>query len=318
MHSRAVIVGVDPSRPEHQDAIAFAALLARAAGVPLLLASVYEPRRESSHQARPYEHALDAAIAGFGESLGGLEVERLAAPGVSAAGVLHVLADQRDAIAVVVGSSPRANWGQVALGEVGQRLMHGGRSAVVVVPRGYAGRAADASRAGELGAVGVGYAGTPESDDALRAGAAIAAEAGLPLQVITAFEPGDYAQAMATEADGDLREHARHRLAEAVGAIQVDAASTINEDAAGTMQGEAVSGRLIDGDPADTLTRESEELGLLVLGSRSYGPLRAVLLGKVSGQLLLHAACPVMVVPHAPDREHEVTLPGGVEARAEP
>lgn len=296
MADRAVIVGVDPSRSERRDAIAFGALMSRAAGVPLLLVSVYEPRQQTSNQARTYERALDAAINSFADSLDGLEVERLAAPGVSAAAVLHLLADQHDAIAIVIGSSMRANWGQVTLGEVGRRLLHGGCSAaVVVVPRGYA------SRRASLGSVGVGYAGTPESVDALRVGAAIAAGADSSIQVITAFEQADYAHAMAANGDENLHECASRDLVQAVGSI--DAASA--------------SGRLIDGDPADTLIHASSELGLLVLGSRSYGALRAVLPGKVSGQLLLHAACPVMVVPHTADREHEVMLPGGVEARNE-
>ena len=33
------------------------------------------------------------------------------------------------------------------------------------------------------------------------------------------------------------------------------------------------------------------------MGSRGYGPLRAVLLGSVSGRLVREAACPVIVVP---------------------
>ena len=35
----------------------------------------------------------------------------------------------------------------------------------------------------------------------------------------------------------------------------------------------------------------------MVVGSRGYGPLKAVLLGGVSGQLIRSAACPVIVVP---------------------
>ena len=35
----------------------------------------------------------------------------------------------------------------------------------------------------------------------------------------------------------------------------------------------------------------------MVVGSRGYSPLKAVLLGGVSGQLIRSAACPVIVVP---------------------
>ena len=36
---------------------------------------------------------------------------------------------------------------------------------------------------------------------------------------------------------------------------------------------------------------------MLVMGSRGYGPLHAVLAGGLAGQLLRRAECPVIVVP---------------------
>ena len=54
---------------------------------------------------------------------------------------------------------------------------------------------------------------------------------------------------------------------------------------------------LLEGDPAQTLAEHSEQLDLLVLGSRGYGPLRSVLLGSVSAQVIRAAACAVVVVP---------------------
>jgi hypothetical protein len=56
-------------------------------------------------------------------------------------------------------------------------------------------------------------------------------------------------------------------------------------------------GTLHSGRPADVLIALSETVDLLVIGSRGYGPLRAVLLGGVSGQVTRSAACPVVVVP---------------------
>jgi hypothetical protein len=41
----------------------------------------------------------------------------------------------------------------------------------------------------------------------------------------------------------------------------------------------------------------TEALDVMVVGSRGYGPLKAVLLGGVSGQVIRSAACPVIVVP---------------------
>ena len=56
-------------------------------------------------------------------------------------------------------------------------------------------------------------------------------------------------------------------------------------------------GRLQPGKPADVLIGLSETVDILVVGTRGYGPLKAVLLRGVSGQVIRSAACPVVVVP---------------------
>jgi nucleotide-binding universal stress UspA family protein len=293
--ANTVIVGVEPRRAEQADALALGATLARLTDSGLLLVSVYEPREAPWHHAgAAHEHALHKAVAGLQAKLEGLETEQLVRPGASAARVLHVLADQHDAQAVVVASSPRAPWGQVGLGHVSQRLLHGGGAPTVVAPRGYA------SREGGVGTIGVGYVDTPEALDALHRAAALAARAGATLRVITVFDPADYVHLMEqAQSVADLRAHAQRKLEEAVSSISDDVSA---------------AGELLDGDPAQALASVSPELDLLVLGSRSYGPLRAVLLGGVSGVLAHHAGCPMMVVPHTSTPELETTLVGGLEA----
>ncbi|MGH2986310.1 MAG: universal stress protein [Solirubrobacterales bacterium] len=54
-----------------------------------------------------------------------------------------------------------------------------------------------------------------------------------------------------------------------------------------------------EGDPAEVLAARSRELDLLVVGSRGYGPVRQVLIGGVSGELMRRAACPVLIVPRS-------------------
>jgi nucleotide-binding universal stress UspA family protein len=54
---------------------------------------------------------------------------------------------------------------------------------------------------------------------------------------------------------------------------------------------------LLDGNAAGQLAQASERLDLLVVGSRGYGPLGAVVLGSVSNALVRTARCPLVVLP---------------------
>ena len=56
------------------------------------------------------------------------------------------------------------------------------------------------------------------------------------------------------------------------------------------------------GDPAAELIRASQDADMVVLGRRGSGGFATLLLGSVSGKVMHHAACPVMVVPAK--REH--------------
>jgi nucleotide-binding universal stress UspA family protein len=70
----------------------------------------------------------------------------------------------------------------------------------------------------------------------------------------------------------------------------------------------------LSGDPAPALAAASAGLDLLITGSRSYGPLSAVLLGAVTRRLVYAAQCPMMVVPRTRDAALAVSLIGGMEA----
>jgi nucleotide-binding universal stress UspA family protein len=49
--------------------------------------------------------------------------------------------------------------------------------------------------------------------------------------------------------------------------------------------------------PVRALAEYSEQVDLLVVGSRGYGPAHSLLVGGVSGRLIRRAACPVLVIP---------------------
>lgn len=53
-----------------------------------------------------------------------------------------------------------------------------------------------------------------------------------------------------------------------------------------------------EGQPAACLLEEARQAALIVIGNRGRGGLSSLLLGSVSHQVVQHATCPVMVVPH--------------------
>jgi nucleotide-binding universal stress UspA family protein len=216
-------------------------------------------------------------------TLAGRPVETLAVAGTSPARVLHELADVRRPRALVIGSSRGGAIGTVSLGSAGELLLHGGGAAVAVAPNGF-------SAPRRSPALGVAYGVTPESDDAVRAAIELAQRAGASLRVLHVQE---------------LAPH--HELHERRPGEHLERA----------LAGAAAERTDLEGDPALALARASADLDILVVGSRSYGPLGAVLLGAVTRQLLQLAECAVMVVPRVRDPFLAVALVGGMEAEVD-
>ena len=71
---------------------------------------------------------------------------------------------------------------------------------------------------------------------------------------------------------------------------------------------------LRQGSPADELRDEAEDADLLVMGSRGYGPLRAVLLGSVSSGVVRSAPCPVLVIPRSATTKRDERRAGAAVA----
>jgi nucleotide-binding universal stress UspA family protein len=140
--------------------------------------------------------------------------------------------------------------------------------------------------------VGCGFDGSQESHRALAWAAALARRASAQLRVLSVYQqtlPASLAVggALPTASINDiLRRQRGKELARATSAL--DAALE-------------ASARLLDGDASELLARESGDLDLLVVGSRGYGPLRAVLLGSVSSALVRSAQSPLVVVPRGTD-----------------
>jgi nucleotide-binding universal stress UspA family protein len=135
--------------------------------------------------------------------------------------------------------------------------------------------------------IGVAFDGSPESRLALAAGARLARELGARMRIVTALPLPSPANPMfgtvsyrhTIEA---MRRFGRERLESAQEHVDVP---------------DGVVAELREGDPVSVLVDESTRLDLLVIGSRTYGPARTVLLGGVSGPVAERAACPVIVLP---------------------
>jgi nucleotide-binding universal stress UspA family protein len=292
-----IIVGVDESSGS-ADAIALASSLAGMTGATLMLVNVfpYDPHPSRAVNAA-YEQELRADSKRLLERLrtahGDDAVQVQAIADTSPARALHEIAGREDAGLIVVGSTHTGRAGRVLPGSTAERLLHGSPCPVAVAPKDYAHHAP-----AEPGIVGCGYDGTPAADGALAVAHQLAAASGARLRVIRAFHSvasvPQRGVAMGHAAYYEtLHEQAAQELEAAVAKLDADP------------RGEPF---FAEGEPAAILAEASEGLDLLVLGSRGYGPLHAVLVGGVSGRLVREAACPVIVLPRKAGHVQEDSL----------
>jgi nucleotide-binding universal stress UspA family protein len=73
-----------------------------------------------------------------------------------------------------------------------------------------------------------------------------------------------------------------------------------------------VEARAGSGSPPEMLIALSEEVDLLVIGSRRWGPAAHVLLGRTSEDLMHNARCSLMIVPrsYVTDDDADPTIQG--------
>jgi nucleotide-binding universal stress UspA family protein len=284
MFSR-IVAGFDGSAGGH-DAVAMAAELADRFDAELVVASVApEPYAKSVLPALPSDALVwmtDEARASaekVASEVGG-KVEIRAS--LSPARGLHQIVMETGADLLVIGSTG-AGPGRVKGSHIARALMSGGPCTVAIAPLGWR----DGSRS--LDRVGVAIAGSPESEEALRLG--IGLSEGGTLRAIAVATPLDSAL-------GKLVMLGSKELGE----ISKEVAKGHLDEAVSLMPDESIVAerRIPEGGAAEALRRETEEgLDLLLLGSRSYGPVRRVLLGSVTSDLVGDAGCALMVSPRA-------------------
>jgi nucleotide-binding universal stress UspA family protein len=288
-----ILVGYDGSDGS-RDALALAKTLARATDSWLLLAwiepigaldlpheAIFEPIQDRA------EHALGEVAGALGEQ--GFEVATRVGLLGSAAQGIHEFAEEEAAELIVVGSSHHGRIGRVLAGTAGTRLLHGSACPVAIAPRGLADRPV------EMGRIGVGYDGNPESELALAWAEKIAWAAGASLDLLVVSD----------DHSADLIDVGREkrRRAEQILADGLDRVTEVR-----------AHGIVKSGLALEQLTDLSNRVDLLVVGSRGYGPLRRVLLGSASAHLANHAKCAVVITPRAAVEYRRVVSPAGTVA----
>ncbi len=287
-----IAVGYD-DREQSRDALELARQFANVFQVELSVAAVLKYDPLLPLDLNPYEAALaerfDEILGSAAEQLGDAQFESHRLTGPSPARELTKLAEQLEVDLLIVGSAHRGPLGRVYPGSVGASLVSGAHCPVAVAPRGFASRA---SR--PIGTIGVGFDARPEAEAALLFAGALGAGLGAQLRLIAAVS---YRPSLADELANplDVRAVERERLTDAIATL-VPSPNV-----------EVAAAEVVDGYPATILIERSEQLDLLVLGSRGYGPLRSVMLGGVAMQVIRKAHCPVIVVPRgaASDGGHQ-------------
>jgi nucleotide-binding universal stress UspA family protein len=263
-----IVVGVE-GREGGRAALALAGALQRALGSEVVAVTAYPHDHPLTRGTSPAYEAVveeDAEDAIARDVNGaGLTARILSIPDSSPAGALHHVAEHEHAGLIIVGSDHQGPVGRVLAGGVTNGTLHGAPCAVAVAPIALAGTAP------ALRAIGVGYDGSPESEKALDLAVSLTSATGAELElmcVLAAPVPSG------EQADAVLIEAAR-----------------------GTGTGERARTWTAEGVPDVELARHSSQLDLLVVGSRGYGPLKRLMLGSTTVQLVRSSSCPVIVVP---------------------
>lgn len=286
-----IVVGVDGT-DRSVDAITLARSLAASTDATTVVACVHPSLSAlaGAPKYREYEEAVraeaQAKLARAVRAGRGVADGRVVA-GASTAEGLQRLAETESADLIVVGSTHRGPLDRVLAGSVADRLLQGAPCSVAVAPVGYGRRTGAA-----FTVIGVGFDGSDEARGALASASGLAVSASATLRVILVSAPATQLSFISEQSGyGDLaqwiEDTERRRLSETLRGLPANLRA---------------EGAFLVADPGEALADESERLDLLVLGSRSYGPVRRVLLGGVSSGLMRRAACPVLVTPRGVER----------------
>ncbi len=260
-----VVVGVDGSSGG-RDAIALARLLKDPAAK---LTFVFVRSSEIAEDVAESEQLLERE-----RSAADLEADLLSVLSLNPGRGLHEQAERRGADLLVVGSCSHGTFGRAMLNDDTRAALNGAPCAVAVASRGYA------EHHTAISDLGVAYNGSPESVAALAVARKLAAPTGARVHALEVVS-------LPPAAFGGI---AAPTSAEYIDEIVTQAGDRMKEVA-------DVDGRAVFGIAGEELAAFGDELDLLVVGSRGYGPLRRLVSGSTSNYLERHARCSLLVLP---------------------
>ena len=189
---------------------------------------------------------------------------------------LHQQAEEQTADLLVVGSCSHGAFGRAMLGDDTRAALNGAPCAVAVAPLGYA------EHPTPIAKVGVAYNASPESEAALALARKLAQPTRATVHALQVVSIPTYAYT--------------GLLPPAIGeSIEV----MLKEANSRMEQLPDVEGRAVYGLAGEELAAFGEEVDILVVGSRGYGPVKRLVLGSTSDYLERHARCSLLVLPRA-------------------
>lgn len=270
-----VLIGID-GKSNGRDAIALAGHLAEPGG-KVTLVHVHPGEHNRLHAIRhdklEKESSESADLLESERSQAGIEAALASVVAESPGAGLHRKAEEIEADLIVVGSTSRGALGRATLGDDTRAALNGSPCAVAIASRGYS------EHRKSIDTVGVGYNESPEATTALEAARAVAAPTGAAIKLLEVIAVPSYAYG------GMLAP-----VGEGIDVMLKEAQVRIHE-----LPG--VEGDVVFGLTGEELAAFGEGVDILVVGSRSYGPLRRLVSGSTSDYLQRHARCSLLILP---------------------
>jgi nucleotide-binding universal stress UspA family protein len=271
-----VLVGVD-GRPTGRDAIALASRLTDPDG-KVTLAHVHSGELRPSRAITPgmvrEEREASEKLLEGERAAGEVSAELISIVAMSPGRGLHLQAEEQNADLLVVGSCSHSAFGRAMLGDDTRAALNGAPCAVAIAARGYA------EHPFPIAKVGVAYNSSPESQAALALARKLAAPTKATIHALEVVSIPTYAYA--------------GPIPPSLG----DSVEEMLEQASERMRGlPDVEGRAVYGLSGEELAAFGDQVDILVVGSRGYGPVRRLVLGSTSAYLERHARCSLVVLP---------------------